>query len=96
MGKIPPPPPLIGKPVGDYEFEKFFWSYVIKNIKVEKLRQNIKIDSGYSNMKGAIDGTPISNSNYVAWFVKNIQCISITLDLLFYAQWTELSFAWVI
>ncbi len=44
-------------------------------------------------MKGAIDGTPISNSNYVAWFVKNIQCIPITLDLLFYAQWTELSFA---
>jgi len=59
---------------------------VIKNIKPETLTKNVRIYWGHSNKTGAIDGTPISNANYVEWFVENIQCIPTTLNTYEFAS----------
>ncbi len=59
---------------------------MIKNIKPEILTKNVRIYWGHSNKTGAIDGTPISNANYVEWFVKNIQCIPTTLNTYEFAS----------
>ncbi|CAF0810222.1 unnamed protein product [Adineta steineri] len=64
----------------DYEFSKYFWSYVIKNIKVNDFEQNTKIYWGHSYMSGAINGTQIKYPNYIEWFIKNNTCIPTTLN----------------
>ncbi|UJR19795.1 hypothetical protein I4U23_022928 [Adineta vaga] len=64
----------------DYEFAKCFWSYVLNNVQVEKLLQNIRIywtQRGWDNDKS---GAMLENAGYVAWFVKNTQCIPTILN----------------
>ncbi|UJR07466.1 hypothetical protein I4U23_011755 [Adineta vaga] len=62
----------------NHDFAKFFWSYVITNISVETLAQNIRIYWGHAGRKGATEGTQLDDDYYVSWFVKNIKCIPTT------------------
>ena len=40
--------------------------------------QEIRVYWGYSNQRGATDGTPRNDANYVSWFIKNTKCIPTT------------------
>ncbi len=66
--------------IGDYNFSKFFWSYVLKNIEPKELIQNTRVHWGYCNMPGWTSGTSESDADYVVWFVKNIKCVPTTLN----------------
>ncbi|CAF4960034.1 unnamed protein product [Rotaria sp. Silwood1] len=63
----------------NYDFAKFFWLYVIKNIRAEILTQNVRIYWGHSNKPGATVGTLLDDSNYINWFIKNIKCMPTTI-----------------
>ncbi|CAF4288795.1 unnamed protein product [Rotaria sp. Silwood2] len=64
----------------NYDFAKFFWSDVMKNIKPEALMQKIKVYWGHSDKRGAIEGTLLDNADYISWFVKHIKCIPTTVN----------------
>ncbi|CAF3801243.1 unnamed protein product, partial [Rotaria sp. Silwood1] len=67
-------------PDDTYEFAKFFWSDVVKNIKPEVLTQKIKVYWGHSDKRGAIEGTLLDDADYISWFVKNRKCIPTTVN----------------
>ena len=71
---------IIFRSIGNYDFAKYFWSYVFKNVKAEKLVQTIRVFWGHPEQRGATIGTPMNYMNYVEWFVKNIPCIPTTLN----------------
>ncbi|CAF2895288.1 unnamed protein product [Rotaria sp. Silwood2] len=64
----------------NYDFAKFFWSDVMKNIKPEALMQKIKVYWGHSDKRGAIEGTLLDDADYISWFVKHIKCIPTTVN----------------
>lgn len=70
--------PFIQHTLNNHEFSKFFWSYVMKNLKPEKLKQCLRVYWGHANLRGAIDGTPINDAEYTFWFLKNMKCIPTT------------------
>ncbi|CAM4802546.1 unnamed protein product [Rotaria magnacalcarata] len=63
----------------NYEFAKFFWSDVMKNLDAEVLTQKIKVYWGHSHKRGAIEGTLLDDADYISWFVKHIECMPTTV-----------------
>ena len=70
--------PFIRHTLNNYEFAKFFWTYVMKNIKPEVFKQSVKVYWGHANRRGATDGTSINDAEYIYWFIKNTKCIPTT------------------
>ncbi|CAF2995219.1 unnamed protein product [Rotaria socialis] len=63
----------------NYEFAKFFWSDVMKNLNANMLTQKIKVYWGHSNRRGATEGTLLDDADYISWFVKHIKCMPTTV-----------------
>ncbi|CAF0964760.1 unnamed protein product [Rotaria sordida] len=64
----------------NYDFAKFFWSDVMKNIQPETLTKKIKVYWGHPDKRGATEGTLLEDADYIYWFVENIKCIPTTVN----------------
>ena len=60
--------------VDNYEFAKVFWSFVIKSLQPNDLKQNTRVywRSTY--------GTELPNTDYCQWFARNLACLPTTLN----------------
>lgn len=67
--------PFISK-INNFSFSKYFWNYIIENIRPSSLIERSRAYWGYDGREGQISGNLVDN--YIPWYIKNNSCLPTT------------------